>query len=128
MAGCTLVDQNTFDPTAGKAPVIAPAPVVATPAPAGPTPLLVISPTAGAAEFGPALRKAVASAVARKALVVFDVVEVEAPNTAGDAPLGGAALAVAREIVGAGVPPARVRLDARPDATSPVHQVRVFVR
>lgn len=128
VCGCTLIDQNTFNPTAGKAPVIAPAPVVANPAPAGPLPLLVIAPSAGAAEFGPALRKAVASARARKPLVVFDVVEVMAPDTPPDAPMGGAALAVARVIVGEGVPPAQVRLDARPDATSPAHQVRVFVR
>ena len=127
-AGCTLVDQNTFDPTAGKVPVIDPAPVVLAPAPAGPLPLLVISPTAGPAEFGPALRKAVASAVARKPLVVFDVVEVLAPDTQADVPLGTAALAVARTIVGEGVPPTRVRLDARPDAASPAHQIRVFVR
>ena len=130
VGGCTLVDQNTFYPGASAAPVIPPAPVaaVAPPVPSGPQPLLVISPGAKAADYGGVLRKAVASARARKADVVFDVVEMEAPDAAGDTVLGAGAAGVARSIVGAGVPPARVRLDARPDASAVAKEVRVYVR
>ena len=129
LGGCTLVDQNTFYPGASAAPVIPPAPVAAVaPVPSGPQPLLVISPGAKAADYAGVLRKAVASARARKAAVVFDVVEMEAPDAPGDTVLGAAAASVARSIVAEGVPPARVRLDARPDASAVAKEVRVYVR
>lgn len=130
LGGCTLIDQNTFNPNAGAAPVIPAAPVAAVvaPAPSGPQPLLVISPNAGLADYAGPLRKAVASARARKAAVVFDVVEMERPDLAADAVLGAAAAGVARAIVAEGVPPGRVRLDARPDASAVAKEVRVYVR
>ena len=130
LGGCTLIDQNTFNPNAGAAPVIPKAPVaaVAPAAPSGPQPLLVISPNAGLADYAGPLRRAVASARARKAAVVFDVVEMEPPDAPSDTVLGAAAAGVARAIVAEGVAPARVRLDARPDAGAVAKEVRVYVR
>lgn len=125
--GCTLVDQNTFNPRAGDAPVV-PVPAVAAVAPAvpGPPPLLVIGP--GATGYADALGKAVALARARKAGVVFDVVEVQRQDAAADAALGANAAVVARAIVGQGVPADRVRLVVRPDPMAAPGEVRVFVR
>lgn len=128
LTGCTLIDQNTFNPNAGLAPVIPPAPKPPPPPAPGPLPLLSVSPGANPADYAAALRKAVAAARARKPTVVFDVVEMQPPDTAADAPLGAEALAVARSIVGEGVPPARVRLAARPDAAAPAREVRVYIR
>ena len=128
LAGCTLVDQNTFHPGAGAAPVIPPAPVkVVAPVTPGPQPFLVIAPNAKPADYAAVVRKAVDSARARKPDVVFDVVEMEKPDAAADTVLGEAAVQVAEAIVRQGVPPARVRLDARPDGTAIPREVRVFV-
>lgn len=127
LCGCTLIDQNTFNPRARDAPVAPPAPVVAVaPVVPGPPPLVVIGPTATG--YADVLIKAVASAKARKAGVVFDVVEVQKPDAAADATLGANAVAVARLIVGQGVPPDRVRLVARPEVGGVAGEVRVFVR
>ena len=91
LGGCTLIDQNTFNPHAGDAPVIPPAPkVAAKPVPVGPPPLVVIS--SGNTGFEPQLRQAVAAARARKPGVVFDVVEMQPTDLAVEAPLGTAAV------------------------------------
>ncbi len=128
VCGCTLIDQRTFNPDADKKPVIAAA---ATPAAAppqiGPPALLTIAPSATPDIYGAALKQAVAAALARKPTVVFDVVEMQPPDSAGDMPLGAEAAAVARLIGAQGVPPARVRLAARPDGSAPAREVRVFV-
>lgn len=127
LAACTLVDQNTFNPHARDAPVIPPVPkVVATPVPAGPPPLLVIAPATSGFE-GP-VRQAVAQARARKPGVLFDVVEIQPPDLAADAPLGDAAASVARLIVAQGVPATSVRLAARPEAGGSPGEVRVYIR
>ncbi len=128
---CTLIDQNTFNPEAGKAPVIAAAPKPPPPPPPGPPPLLVISPGAAASSYVDVLKRAVASARARKPTVVFDVVEMQKPDAdsaAAPALLGSGAAAIGRIIVDQGVAPARVRLVARPDADAPAQEVRVYVR
>lgn len=129
VCGCTLIDQTTFDKDAGRAPVIAqPAKPPAATLQIGPPALLTIAPGATPAVYGPALKQAVAAAVARKPTVVFDVVEMQAPDAPGDGPLGAEAADVARSIISQGVPAARVRLVARPDAGAPAREVRVFVR
>ena len=127
LGGCTLIDQNTFDPHAKDVPVVQmPKPPVAVPAIPGPPPLVVIGPVeTGYAE---PLRRAVASARAKRPGVVFDVVEMHRPDAAADATLGTRASEVARVIEDAGIDPARVRLAARPDAAAPPGEVRVFVR
>lgn len=127
VAGCTLVDQNTFNANAGRAPVIPAAPKPPAPV-VGPAPLLRIPPTAKPAEYVEVLRKNVAAARARKATVVFDVVEMQPPGVDADGPIGTEAAAVGRMIVDQGVPPVRVRLAARPDADATPREVRVYVR
>ena len=125
LGGCTLIDQNTFNPNASAAPVIPPAPVVPPPAPTppGPPPLLTLR-MAQAGDYADALRKAVALARARKPGVLFDVVQIVG---AEPAPPDDAA-AVARAIVAQGIPASRVRLLARPEAGAPGREVRVYVR
>jgi hypothetical protein len=127
LAGCTLIDQNTFNPHAGDAPVIPPAPkpVAAVPQ-VGPPPLLVIPP--GSTGYAAPLQQAVAAARARKPGVLFDVVEMQPSDRVMDAPLGADAAAVARLIVAQGVPAANVRLAARPERDAKAGEVRVFVR
>ena len=121
LGGCTLIDQNTFNPHAKDAPgfPVAPSPPAAI---VGPPPLLVID----GEGYADALRSAVAKARARKADVVFDVVEIAAPDAAGDA-LGARAAGVAQAIVGQGVPASRVRLVARPEVGGRVGEVQVYI-
>lgn len=127
LAGCTLIDQNTFNPRAGNAPVIPPAPKTVVAAPLiGPPPLLVIEP--GSSGYDETLRKAVAAARARKPSVLFDVVEMQPPDLAADAPLGQDAAKVARLILGQGVGNGNVRLAARPEAGVRPGEVRVYVQ
>lgn len=126
LPGCTLIDQNTFNPKAGAAPVIPAAPVAAaTPAPPpGSPPLFTVQAGQPAQE---AVRQGVAAARKRKADVIFDVVAmVPADEQAGAS--SAEAGAVARAIAAQGVPPGRVHLFARPDATLPGREVRVYVR
>lgn len=125
LAGCTLIDQNTFNPRAGDVPVVPPAPPIA-PAPTGPPPLAVIGP--GATGYQDVLGRAVDAARARKADVVFDVVEIRRRDAVADEGLGANAEAVARAIVGRGVAPGRVRLVVRPEASGAAGEVRVFVQ
>ena len=122
--GCTLIDQNTFNPHAGDRPVIAAAPVPVPP-PAGPPALLTIA--LGATGYGEAVKQAASQARARRAGVMFDVVEYQPTDAAADA-VGAAAAGVGRAIVAAGVPAGQVRLDVRPDASARAGEVRVFVR
>lgn len=127
LPGCTLVDQTTFNPEAGKRPTFAPvaaAPAVRLPPP-GPPALLTLR-LAAAGDFQGAVAKAVAAARARKPTVVFDVVETSGA-TPGPA-VGVDAAAVARVIEAQGVPADRVRLLARPEADAPSREVRVYVR
>lgn len=125
LSGCTLIDQRTFDPDAGKRPDVPklPAPPAALPPEAGPPPLLIIRlPTSGDLRGG--IAKAVAAARQRKPSVVFDVVEITGD---GGADVGAEAAEVAQIIIAQGVPAARVHLAARPVPNGP-HEVRVFVR
>ena len=125
VGGCTLIDQNTFNPHARDAPAIA---VAATPvvrAPLNPPPLLLIG-TADAAAYSESVVKAVAAARARKPLVVFDVVEMQPAGTP-DVPRTAEAEAVAKLIVAQGVRPENVRLVARPEAGAAAGEVRVYV-
>ena len=133
LPGCTLVDQNTFNPAAGAAPVIPRPPVAAVAAaPPGPPPLLTLRPGQPVQD---AVRQAVVAARRRKPDVVFDVVAM-LPGDAGSAasPDDQAASSsaeagtVARAITAQGVPPARVRLFARPETGLSGREVRVYVR
>lgn len=123
LSGCTLVDQRTFNPDAGRPPVrpkppAPPAPLA--PAEPGPPPLLSIRLPAPA-DLQATIARSVAAARARKRDVVFDVVEFT-PGTSA----GGEAAEIAEFIVAQGVPPARVHLSARP-IPDIAREVRVFV-
>ncbi len=125
LPGCTLIDQNTFNSTAGAVPVIPPAPVgAAAPAPSGPPPLFTVHPGQPSQE---AVRQAVTAARSRKADVVFDVVAI-VPDDGQAAAASSDAAAVARAIAAQGVPPGRVHLFARPEAGLAGREVRVYVR
>ncbi len=131
LPGCTLIDQNTFNPTARAVPVIPAAPeATAVAAPPGPPPLLTLRPGQPVQD---AVRQAVIAARRRKPDVVFDVVAMlpggtetrldeEAASSSAEAGT------VARAIAAQGVPPARVRLFARPEAGLAEQEVRVYVR
>ena len=69
-AGCTLVDQRTFNPQAGKRPVVA----ATGPGPA--PPLVTVDYAKPDPQYAAALHQAVADAVAVKPDVQFDVVTV----------------------------------------------------
>lgn len=136
LAGCTLIDQRTFNPDAGKRPVSTKAETPAPPVPglSGPPPLLRIPLGPGAREdwAGP-LRTAVTAARARKPDVVFDVVAV-VPATGTPQEQAAAvedaeepAGRVARAIIAAGVVSGRVQLQARPAPDATGREVRVFV-
>lgn len=127
LSGCTLIDQRTFDPTAGIPPVRpkppAPPTPLAPPLP-GPPPLLSVRlPVQGG--LPPGLRadivRAVTASRARKATVAFDVVEITPGTQAGTE-----AAAVGQMIVAQGVPAARVSLSARP-IPGVAHEIRLFV-
>ena len=134
LGGCKLIDQTTFNPDAGKPPVIAtrPAPPAAPPTPDGPPPLLTVR--GDPASFDAELRDAVAAARAAKRDVVFNVVAVvEAEGSpaeqAARAEAGaGGATAVAGMIVAQGVAPDRVRLETRTERGVIDREVRVYVR
>ncbi len=133
LPGCTLIDQNTFNPAAGAAPVIPRAPIVAAaPVSSGPPALLTLRP---GQPYQDAVRQAVAAARRLKQGVVFDVVAVVPAEAAADmgpgsqaAPASAEAGAVARAITAQGVPPRQVRLLARPDAGVSARETRVYVR
>jgi len=129
LCGCTLVDQNTFRPGAGAAPVVPPAPAAAVAATAfpGPPPLLILQPGQAGTD---SVRNAVAAARARKAGVEFDVVAIlpGAPTEEATRRATLDAAEVARGIVAQGVSPSRVRVLARPEPTATVRDVRVYVR
>lgn len=133
--GCALIDQTTFNPDAGKPPLVAtrppPAPVL--PASSGPPALLTVR-FADSAPFADELRDAVAAARARKRDVAFDVVAVtpvggSPADQAARAEAGGEdAARVAEVIVAEGVPPGRVRLGSRTEPSVLAREVRVYVR
>ena len=128
-AGCTLVDQRTFNPQAGAkytppvtGPVIAPVPPLVTVDYGHPDP-----------DYAAALHQAVAAALARKADVQFDVVTVVPSNgtTAQQVAAASGLTANAREIARAinndGVDDDRIHLLARAEAGVSSRQIQVFV-
>ena len=125
LSGCTLIDQTTFNPDAGKRPVVPrPPPPPLPPAPELGAPALLSIRLPTTANLRSDIAKAVAAARARKRDVVFEVVEL-AP--AGITSAGSEATEVARLITAQGVPAARVHLAVRP-VTNAAREVRVYVR
>ena len=124
--GCTLIDQRTFNPDAGKPPPAAVAAPAPSPPPAGPPALLTVRFDRPAAIEGP-VRQAVVLARARKPDAAFDVVSV-VPDTNAAGVGGTEAAHVARLITAQGVPATRVTLQVRLDPAATAREVRVFVR
>ena len=127
-AGCTLVDQRTFNAQAGARPK--------PPPPAGPgpaPPLVTVDFGKPNPQYAAALHQAVAEAVATKPDVAFDVVTVvpgrgtPADQVAAATGLTGDAREVARAINRDGVDDDRIHLEARSDAAATSRQVQVFV-
>ncbi len=128
-AGCTLIDQRTFNPQAG---MPAKAPVAPGPAPI--PPLVAIDFGKPSPDYAASLNQAVAAALARKPDVQFDVITI-VPATGTAAQQTEAAVGLipdAREVARAinrdGVDDDRIHLLARADAGATTRQVQVFVR
>lgn len=126
-AGCTLLDQRTFNPQAGKRPAL---PATGP----GPAPsLLTVDYSKSDPQYLAALHQAVADAVAVKADVQFDVVTVvpgsgtPAQQVAAATGLTASAREIARAINQDGIDDDRIHLEARSDATAATRQVQVFV-
>ena len=125
-AGCTLVDQRTFQPTA-----TAPGAAEIARARAPALPLVTIRMDQ---EYRAALAEAVQAAQQRKPDVTFDIqalVPLQAPPAEQDRRIAEAsqdAQAVATAIGAAGISNDRLRLGLLGDAGSPAREVRVYVR
>jgi hypothetical protein len=125
MAGCTLIDQRTFDPRAGMGPE--------TTGPGPTLPLITIDFDQANPVYETQLREAVDAAVARKPTVSFDVITlvpaVGTPTQQADAAAGIRANArdVARIIADQGTDVDRIHLLARSDAGVSGRQIQVFV-
>lgn len=135
LGGCKLVDQRTFDPQAGMPPFV-PTP----PAPAarpdraldGLSPLVTIR-LAQDANYDQAIRQATAAVLARKRDAQFTVLTAIPPGTADAQAAAVAAYApeaarVAGIIERRGVPPRRVRLEARAEPNLGAPEMRLYVR
>ena len=127
-AGCTLIDQTTFNPRAGLGPLPPPA------TGPGPVPALItINFETPNPDYQAQLRQAVDDALTRKRNVAFDVVTVVpatgTPKQQVDAAVSIRADAreVARIISSEGVDDDRVHLLARAEAGAAGRQVQVFV-
>ena len=125
-AGCTLVDQRTFQPTA-----TAPGAAEIARARAPALPLVTIRMDQ---DYRAALAEAVQAAQQRKPDVTFDIqalVPLQAPPAEQDRRIAEAsqdAQAVATAIGAAGISSDRLHLGLLGDAGSPAREVRVYVR
>ncbi len=129
LAGCKLIDQNTFWPPPKPPPPPPPAP----PGPPAPPPLVVIRFDHPGVAYADALRQAVTAARARKPDVRFAVVAVApaAPTLAQQATGLARATAEARQVAEAiaaqGVPSEQIALSARAEPGVRFDEVRVLV-
>lgn len=132
LAGCKLVDQQTFDRTAGKPPVVRAAKPVRVAA--GPNALVTFPAAAPRSDWADVLHTAADLARSRKASVLFRVETVVPargdPQAQADAL--GQALGAAREaadvIVSDGIDRSQVELAAVTDPGVKQPEIRIFVR
>lgn len=133
LAGCKLVDQRTFDASAGRRPI--PHLPPAGPAPPPPLPLASVHYQADPATWQPGLADIVRMALARKPEALFQVEtlvpstgtpEAQAASLAAAGRSGGQA--VAETIVSAGASTGQVEMSARTDPSVQRPEVRVFVK
>jgi hypothetical protein len=130
LPSCKLIDQRTFDPTAGTKPVPPPPPAGK---PAGPGALVTIVYTQPEPNYADELAVAVKRALAVKPNVLFTVQTI-VPQAATPAAQATALLAAAgagREIgeaiIADGADQGQIELTVRADAAAHVQEVRVFV-
>lgn len=110
LGGCTLIDQRTFNPNAGVAPIVPPPPVPLVDAPTDPRALFTLRPPATLeATAQQTLARVVRAALARKPAAAFSVVAVVPALGEGS----GQAEAVLRAVIAAGVAPGRASLRAQ---------------
>lgn len=110
VGGCTLVDQRTFNPGAGVAPIVPPPPAPLVEAPTDPRALFTLRPPATLdAAAQQALTRVVRAALARKPAATFSVAAVIPEPGAG----AGQAEAVLRAVIAAGVAPGQTSLRAQ---------------
>ena len=126
LAGCTLVDQRSFQPTAAVPGAVEIA--------RARTPALPLVTIRMDQEYRAALAEAVQAAQQRKPDVTFDIqalVPLQAPPAEQDRRIAEAsqdAQAVATAIGAAGISSDRLHLGLLGDAGSPAREVRVYVR
>ncbi len=126
LAGCALVDQNTFAPAPeAKAQPAAPPPAAVRVDPR--TPLVTINFGGPPPDYTGLLRYAVHEAERRDRAVEFDVIAV-LPDLAQASAGQRDAVGVMRSIAELGVPVSRVHLGLRADPTLKSREVRVYVR
>ena len=129
LCGCTLVDQRTFNPDAGKPPVIP-----QRPGPPAILPLVTIDFGQPDPDYAEPLRQAVDSALARKPDAKFEVATVvPATGTPADQVSAAQTLTpdarqIARAIAADGVADERIQLTARALPSVGTRQVQVFVQ
>jgi hypothetical protein len=135
LPGCKLVDQRTFDRSAGRAPVphVPPSKVARGPGPV--PPLFVVHSGLADEDWQPDLRQAVGAALARKRNALFTiegVAPVAASPAAQAAALGDTTASnsrpVADAIIADGAQAAQVEMTAISDPAVHTPEVRVFVR
>jgi hypothetical protein len=133
LTGCKLVDQRTFDPSAGRPP---PPPVLPQrPAPLPVPPLATVVAGSPADDWKPALVEIARAALARKPNVLFRVIsrvpaagDPDAQARALQGVATGTGQAVADALVSAGVPAGQIELTGRSDPGVRQPDVQVFVR
>ena len=133
LSGCKLIDQKTFDSSAGRRPIAHVPPP--RPAPPPPLPLASVRYQADPASWQPGLADIVRMALARKPQALFQV-ETLVPAT-GTPQAQAAALAaagraggesVAETIVSAGASSSQIEMSARTDPSVKQPEVQVFVK
>ncbi len=131
LAGCHLIDQRSFDRTAGRKPVL---PAVPTPPGPAPTPpLLTVRFDTPDPQYRAALATAVDSARRRKPDVLFSVIVLVPPagtpaqQVAAAEAARGSGRDVAAAIVADGADIGQVELSARAEPGLTVREVRVYV-
>ena len=131
LAGCHLVDQRTFDRTAGRRPTLPALP--ARPGPAPTPPLLTVRYDTPDPQYRAALATAVDSARRRKPDVLFSVIVLVPPAGTPAQQVEAAQAArgngrdVAAAIVADGADIGQVELSARAEPGLTVREVRVYV-
>ncbi len=132
VAGCTLIDQRTFNPHAGEKPKLAVA--APKPLPPGAPPLVEIGFATPNPPYQEELANAVRQALARRPDAIFTVevlVPVQgSPEAQADQARQGAATArrIAQTIVEAGADQGQIELAVRADPARRVEKAEIRVR